>query len=610
LSPDAFLTPEPFGSFAHRISRSTNQRQIGPSRYRLALSYLGDLMNPSSSQQVTTDHVRLVTDASSMRQQLRFAFANHYTVVQELMQNARRAGATCIRVDFDEASSTLVVCDDGSGIEDFQTLLIFAGTGWNEEVVAAERPYGMGFMSAIYAATHVQIESLGRCLAFDSERLLADDVFRLEPLENPIAGTKIVLTGVKLDTPAMTMRSIAKGYPIPVLFNSELLHRTDSVDQEGFLPCDVGHVRIANGYDKGSFRVYLQGFKVYESAWYCEDIVHLDGALFRGKFPDRDRVIDEATMLELVEAAVKTLYENKLSQMKSALPPHTFCREALRLAQSLDRLDIFNDIDLVPSEWLGTLTELPHSTLDGEELCVESHDGVFTRSDLQSSGYLISDVWFRGGFESFDSCEPDDDGSAQRLWIMTYASRSLLTLVDLHEDHWLLTLPRLEAGSLVNVDYRILSTGQVQHQRTHWIGGTAIELCEVPTLTCGGKSAHMHEPFAFIIGGTTTIIVPCTKGGDHKLSPTYVTRDCLRQCHSYIGDLEQLDDAALEADEREVNQAVRLLLAKTPVEQLEHLLREALRNYSGELKMYASMALTVDERGCVSVQELSQACPA
>ena len=39
-------------------------------------------MNVTSTQEPEAGLVRLVTDATSMRQQLRFAFANHYTVVQ------------------------------------------------------------------------------------------------------------------------------------------------------------------------------------------------------------------------------------------------------------------------------------------------------------------------------------------------------------------------------------------------------------------------------------------------------------------------------------------------------------------------------------------------
>ena len=46
---------------------------------------------------------------------LRYAFTNRYTVVTELMQNARRAKASYVAVDYDGKAQTLTVRDDGVG---------------------------------------------------------------------------------------------------------------------------------------------------------------------------------------------------------------------------------------------------------------------------------------------------------------------------------------------------------------------------------------------------------------------------------------------------------------------------------------------------------------
>ena len=53
----------------------------------------------------------------------RWAFTNRYTLVSELIQNARRAGATEITIEHDADAKRLVVTDNGSGIDDFQSLL-------------------------------------------------------------------------------------------------------------------------------------------------------------------------------------------------------------------------------------------------------------------------------------------------------------------------------------------------------------------------------------------------------------------------------------------------------------------------------------------------------
>lgn len=46
----------------------------------------------------------------------RYAFTDKFTLISELMQNARRAGARRVEITYDEASRVLRVDDDGCGI--------------------------------------------------------------------------------------------------------------------------------------------------------------------------------------------------------------------------------------------------------------------------------------------------------------------------------------------------------------------------------------------------------------------------------------------------------------------------------------------------------------
>ena len=63
-------------------------------------------------------------------------------IIDELLQNARRAGATLVRVDCD--AHRCRVSDDGRGIADPQVLLSYGDSHWDEHV-ARERPAGLGF---------------------------------------------------------------------------------------------------------------------------------------------------------------------------------------------------------------------------------------------------------------------------------------------------------------------------------------------------------------------------------------------------------------------------------------------------------------------------------
>ena len=63
----------------------------------------------------------------------------------EILQNARRAGATEVRIS--NKDGLITVQDNGSGIEDFQKLLDLGVSGWDEQLEAGEDPAGVGLFS-------------------------------------------------------------------------------------------------------------------------------------------------------------------------------------------------------------------------------------------------------------------------------------------------------------------------------------------------------------------------------------------------------------------------------------------------------------------------------
>ena len=56
-----------------------------------------------------------INEEGALRNQ-RYAFSDKFTLVSELLQNARRAGATHVEIDHDAATKTLRVADNGGGI--------------------------------------------------------------------------------------------------------------------------------------------------------------------------------------------------------------------------------------------------------------------------------------------------------------------------------------------------------------------------------------------------------------------------------------------------------------------------------------------------------------
>ena len=88
-----------------------------------------------------------INEEGALRNQ-RHAFSNRFTLVSELLQNARRAGARLIRIDHDPQAQILTVQDDGHGLDDFQKLLSFHESGWDADTCTQERPSASGSRSA------------------------------------------------------------------------------------------------------------------------------------------------------------------------------------------------------------------------------------------------------------------------------------------------------------------------------------------------------------------------------------------------------------------------------------------------------------------------------
>ena len=114
---------------------------------------------------------------------LRYAFTDHVVLIAELMQNARRAGASKVIIDFDSTLHTLTVTDNGCGISDFKSLFTVAESGWDDSIKESENPFGMGFFSALFAADEVAVFSFDKFVCFRTKDVLAFENIVVETIE-------------------------------------------------------------------------------------------------------------------------------------------------------------------------------------------------------------------------------------------------------------------------------------------------------------------------------------------------------------------------------------------------------------------------------------------
>ena len=120
-----------------------------------------------------------INEEGALRNQ-RHAFSNRFTLVSELLQNARRAGARLIRIDHDPQAQILTVQDDGHGLDDFQKLLSFHESGWDADTCTQERPFGVGFSKCLYAASRCVVASGRRRVDIDTAAALAKALVEVE----------------------------------------------------------------------------------------------------------------------------------------------------------------------------------------------------------------------------------------------------------------------------------------------------------------------------------------------------------------------------------------------------------------------------------------------
>lgn len=151
------------------------------------------------------------------------------TILQELFQNARRAGADRIAVEHVRGpeGGSLTICDDGQGVTDFQALLTFGDSGWPERLDVAENAAGMGFFSV--ASRGALVRSRGRRVSLDAA------VFRGEAeacvLSDPAApkGTEITvpLVPAEGERVARTVAEAARYLPLGVTLDGKPVERAD-----------------------------------------------------------------------------------------------------------------------------------------------------------------------------------------------------------------------------------------------------------------------------------------------------------------------------------------------------------------------------------------------
>lgn len=294
---------------------------------------------------------------------LRDQFTSRLTFLAELLQNARRAGATAVRIEWDARTHTLTVEDDGAGIADFAAVFTIGRSDWSPEVLERENPFGIGLMAAILASSAIEIHSLASCVRFTSASLLEFNPITVERAPMHI-GARLKLTlNEELRAAGIDWHSVlerlVRGFPLPVFFEGAALPRPDALDGgRVFRDCALGRIALRGDEECDPISpgtvplLYFQGLPVRVTTTRMQDVdsvLHLDAAGFRVRVPDRDVLVDEGSQIERIRTAILTIWQKRLRERYASLPRSEFVERHWRLCTELGCESLIADAPLVPS---------------------------------------------------------------------------------------------------------------------------------------------------------------------------------------------------------------------------------------------------------------------
>lgn len=532
-----------------------------------------------------TKVVQLQVDDRGLIKHMRFAFTRPSTVLSELMQNARRAGATAVDITYDREARKLTVSDDGCGVGDFQNLLHAARSGWDEKVKAEESPYGLGALASLYAAEHVRIESNGEYLDASCADLLdfkAAHIGRLD--EQKVQGTTVTLTGITLDNLESDARCFAQGYAIPVRLNGVELPRPHARDGgRHFIDTPIGAMAIT-GLEEGTLGtdeivVYLQGHRVYSGGFPSRatpNVIHLDATQFFGRLPDRDCLVDQLAAIERVNQEIALRWRARLEEVKTEMSGCGFVQNRYRDLRAWKALDLLNDIPWLPTLVAHRVATSP--TLDPYDRAYISPLSAPMHRDVIESGQVK--LW------TLDDC------ASSTVHTAFYAYMTEAIIVDrdgLHPQHWVHDHVR----SIASDDITVYPLGRCQFAiyQGCWIADVDVIACDLVRIEGPNGVALSEEALyttGFVALGPNRPAVEADTDSD-EMGVVLVPRtgaggEVVRQISDFIGEYDVVDEAALEGEAAHFSRFIRALDDRNAAKVLAEVLRR------GELRAYQNLA--------------------
>lgn len=248
-------------------------------------------------------------------------FIDKYVFVDELIQNAQRAGAT--QVDIVVDVNDICVTNNGAVLDDFQKLFNIAESGWESEEVKKEMPFGIGFFSVVLVADIIEIHSGDKMLVFDVPKMLSGDINLETVTQDNIDGFSVTLKNAVKNIHVYELANRVKeagqyNLDITVTYNGIEIEKKDLIEHTD----DPHEIVIDNDNMKGCLNfsdisgseisIFYKGRKITDEFFpYVIGKIHISNNVLNLRAPDRKAIIHDDKYYEFKDT-VKELLSAKL----------------------------------------------------------------------------------------------------------------------------------------------------------------------------------------------------------------------------------------------------------------------------------------------------------
>lgn len=270
-------------------------------------------------------------------------------ILGELLQNARRAGATKVaidQIDHPRFGKAVRVADNGAGLEDPRPLFSLGQSGWSEALSRSEDAAGMGFFALANRGATIIAQQKGTADSWLIEASAAafhgKERVNVSPGPNDHTGVTIIFPETGKEDLAAAVRHAARFFPVPVEFNGEDMASSDFLDgaehieewrgiRIGIFGRDPSRYNLDNANFHGvTLRMPLPALaQSWHRSWFARiDVV--DCAHLKLVLPARKEVVRDG-MLDALLDEINRIY----FRLVAAAGPHSLSFSDYQRARSL-----------------------------------------------------------------------------------------------------------------------------------------------------------------------------------------------------------------------------------------------------------------------------------